>query len=73
MADFIRPAASPSWFEQDETDFCGIYDDVDEALVSQHVELPLIRHPFSSASGAIPATEREAFWFWREGGWDAGN
>lgn len=74
--DFIRPAARAHWFEHD--------DDYDPAMTSNdpwemsgppeqkpvtgHPADGLIPHP--SPSGAVPATDQEAWRFWMDGGWD---
>lgn len=64
MADFIRPAASSSIYDSDETDDCRIYDDPGQTLVSPHLTDSLSPHP----SCAPTAAEAEAFWL--AGGFD---
>lgn len=63
---FIRPAASSSWFDQEDTMEWGTCEDEQEPPVPGHPDPELIPHPSSSPR----ATPLEAHHFWLEGGWD---
>lgn len=73
MAEYVRPAASASWFEQEDTEEWEIYEEEPLPLASQHLaewldpHLPYCEPP---APYAVLASRPEARIFWMDGGWD---
>lgn len=65
---FIRPAASSSWYDEDDSPEWGMSDESEEEPVGPDPEVRLIPHLFSA--DAVPSSQAEAHQFWLDGGWD---